>query len=70
MLAKNVNDDACFLDKRGACEFFASKLAPTQGSWGVSGVGLQAIQRTVGEGAGHVDQATQIHCGSWLACDG
>ncbi|MBW9237088.1 MULTISPECIES: hypothetical protein [Pseudomonas] len=69
MLAKNVNDDACFLDKRGACEFFASKLAP-RGLWRVSGVGLQAIERTVGEGAGHVDQATQIHCGSWLACDG
>ncbi len=30
MLAKNVNDNGCFLDKRGACEFFASKLAPTK----------------------------------------
>ena len=30
MLAKNVNDNACFLNKRGACEFFASKLAPTE----------------------------------------
>ncbi len=30
MLAKNVNDNACFLDERGACEFFASKLAPTK----------------------------------------
>ncbi|NCE85422.1 hypothetical protein DK870_13555 [Pseudomonas sp. Q1] len=30
MLAKNVNDNAFFLDQRGACEFFASKLAPTQ----------------------------------------
>ncbi len=29
MLAKNVNDNACFLSKRGAGEFFASKLAPT-----------------------------------------
>ena len=29
MLAKNVNDNACFLNKRGVCEFFASKLAPT-----------------------------------------
>ncbi|AKA84110.1 hypothetical protein VO64_3564 [Pseudomonas synxantha] len=29
MLAKNVNDYAGFLNKRGACEFFASKLAPT-----------------------------------------
>ena len=28
MLAKNVNDNACFLSKRGACAFFASKLAP------------------------------------------
>ncbi|MBR7215898.1 transcriptional regulator, partial [Pseudomonas sp. B2021] len=27
----NVNDDACFLSKRGAYEFFASKLAPTGG---------------------------------------
>ncbi len=31
MLAKNVNDNACFLNERGACEFFASKLAPTMG---------------------------------------
>ncbi|AZE87769.1 hypothetical protein C4J97_1052 [Pseudomonas orientalis] len=30
MLAKNVNDNACFLNERGACEFFASKLAPTK----------------------------------------
>ncbi len=29
MLAKNVNGNACFLNKRGAFEFFASKLAPT-----------------------------------------
>ncbi|QHG26105.1 hypothetical protein GDV60_25870 [Pseudomonas sp. DTU12.1] len=29
MLAKNVNDNACFLEEPGACEFFASKLAPT-----------------------------------------
>ena len=31
MLAKNINDNAGFLNKRGACEFFASKLAPTTG---------------------------------------
>ncbi|AZE92116.1 hypothetical protein C4J97_5464 [Pseudomonas orientalis] len=30
MLAKNVNDNACFLNERGAWEFFASKLAPTK----------------------------------------
>ncbi|WP_256673973.1 hypothetical protein [Pseudomonas fluorescens] len=29
MLAKNVNDNPRLLNKRGACEFFASKLAPT-----------------------------------------
>ena len=29
LLAKNVNDDAGFLNERGALEFFASKLAPT-----------------------------------------
>ncbi len=29
LLAKNVNDNACLLNERGACEFFASKLAPT-----------------------------------------
>jgi hypothetical protein len=34
LFAKNVNDDAFILDKRGAFKFFASKLAPT----GVSGV--------------------------------
>ncbi|CRM53841.1 hypothetical protein [Pseudomonas sp. 31 R 17] len=31
LLAKNVNDNAYFLNERGACEFFASKLAPTDG---------------------------------------
>ncbi|ATN13122.1 hypothetical protein CRN80_27395 [Pseudomonas sp. FDAARGOS_380] len=31
MLAKDVNDNACFLGTRGVCEFFASKLAPTGG---------------------------------------
>ncbi|PRW92746.1 hypothetical protein C7A10_12685 [Pseudomonas fluorescens] len=31
MLAKNVNDNACILGARVACEFFASKLAPTSG---------------------------------------
>ena len=30
MLAKNLNDNAPFLNERGACEFFASKLAPTK----------------------------------------
>ncbi|AHC37660.1 hypothetical protein U771_25890 [Pseudomonas gorinensis] len=25
MLAKNLNDNACFLNQRGACELFASK---------------------------------------------
>ena len=39
MLAKNVNDNACFLNKRGACEFFASKLAPTWGIGLEKGVG-------------------------------
>ena len=29
LLAKNVNDKACFLNERGAGKFFASKLAPT-----------------------------------------
>ncbi len=29
LLAKNVNDNAGNLDARSACEFFASKLAPT-----------------------------------------
>ncbi len=31
MLAKNVNDNACLRNERGAFEFFASKLAPTEG---------------------------------------
>ncbi|CRM22229.1 hypothetical protein [Pseudomonas sp. 28 E 9] len=35
MLAKNVNNNACFLNERGACEFFASKLAPTEGGGGL-----------------------------------
>ena len=33
MLAKNVNDDACYLNKHGVDEFFASKLAPTEGGF-------------------------------------
>ncbi len=49
MLAKNVNDNACSLNKRGACEFFASKLAPTvliggELEEGVLGVSLTWIQ--------------------------
>ncbi len=31
MLAKNVNDNASILNKRGVLGFFASKLAPTVG---------------------------------------
>ena len=30
MLAKNLNDYAYILNERSACEFFASKLAPTK----------------------------------------
>ncbi len=30
MLAKNINNNACLLNEHGACEFFASKLAPTK----------------------------------------
>ncbi|AZE87813.1 hypothetical protein C4J97_1096 [Pseudomonas orientalis] len=30
MLAKTVNDNGRFLNKRGASGFFASKLAPTE----------------------------------------
>ncbi|WP_235369418.1 hypothetical protein, partial [Pseudomonas fluorescens] len=30
LLAKNVNDNPCLLNERGASEFFASKLAPTK----------------------------------------
>jgi len=44
LLAKNVNDNACILDKRGVYEFFASKLASAgenrrqkkPGFWGVN----------------------------------
>ncbi|GAA0389878.1 hypothetical protein GCM10008969_08580 [Pseudomonas veronii subsp. inensis] len=32
MLAKIANDDAGILDVRGVWEFFASKLAPTEGT--------------------------------------
>ena len=32
MLAKNANDNARLLNERGAWEFFASKLAPTEAS--------------------------------------
>ena len=44
MLAKNVNDNACFLDERGAWKFFASKLAPT-GSVGAQAQDLRAVER-------------------------
>ena len=30
LLVKNVNDNVCLLNERGAFEFFASKLAPTK----------------------------------------
>ena len=30
LLAKNVNDNACFLNERGVWAFFASELAPTK----------------------------------------
>jgi|GEM_PF-3526327 len=33
LLAMDVNDDACCLAKRGACEFIASGLAPTGVVW-------------------------------------
>ena len=33
MLAKNVKDNARFLEERGALESFASKLAPTLGQF-------------------------------------
>ncbi|CAD0262097.1 hypothetical protein DENIT_12060 [Pseudomonas veronii] len=29
LLAKNVNDNPCYLDARGVLALFASKLAPT-----------------------------------------
>ncbi|MCF5019548.1 hypothetical protein GIW67_16555 [Pseudomonas lactis] len=32
MLAKNAKDNARLLNERGAWEFFASKLAPTEAS--------------------------------------
>ena len=37
LLAKSVNDDATFLNERGALRFFASRLAPTVNSsaWGL-----------------------------------
>ncbi|TFF06794.1 hypothetical protein EXW72_24365 [Pseudomonas sp. BCA14] len=31
LLAKSLNDYTCCLNAHGACEFFASKLAPTLG---------------------------------------
>ncbi len=45
MLAKNVNGNACLLDKRGACEFFASKLAPTKSLSGQPALFLQGELR-------------------------
>ncbi len=30
LLAKNLNDNACFLNERSTYAFFASKLAPTK----------------------------------------
>ncbi len=44
MLAKNVNGNACILDKCGACEFFASKLAPTEGGGGFKCLDLAGNQ--------------------------
>ncbi|RFD28261.1 hypothetical protein CER19_15475 [Pseudomonas sp. GL93] len=33
LLAKNVNDNAGYLNNRSALRFFASKLAPTKRAW-------------------------------------
>ena len=48
MLAKNVNDNACFLIERGACEFFASKLAPTKRAYTKLGYQRPLITRSAG----------------------
>ncbi len=41
MLAKNVNDNAGFLDAHGVLWFFASKLAPTREGACLASVFLQ-----------------------------
>ncbi|CAN2979912.1 hypothetical protein METHPM2_630031 [Pseudomonas sp. PM2] len=45
LLAKNANDNACLLNERGACEFFASELAPTEGGVLLSLMRLPAVGR-------------------------
>ena len=62
MLAKTPNDNACLLNKRRACEFFASKLAPTK--WGQARFyilscwlqRLHALNRAIYRGLGNLQQ--------------
>jgi len=50
-----VNDNACELDKRGALESIASKLAPTVSAWTGSPVGAGLPAMVVNDNAGELD---------------
>ncbi|MGZ0718296.1 hypothetical protein [Pseudomonas palleroniana] len=43
MLAKIVNDNAFTLNERSAFEFFASKLAPTEGAGDANGTANEVL---------------------------
>ncbi|MDF9906809.1 UNVERIFIED_ORG: hypothetical protein OKW15_004765 [Pseudomonas reinekei] len=51
-----VNDSACDLDKRGALESIASKLAPTVAAWARSFVGAGLPAMVVNDSAGDLDK--------------
>ncbi|OWQ38916.1 hypothetical protein CDH05_24520 [Pseudomonas lactis] len=62
MLAKNVNDNACLLNERGAYEFFASKLAPTEGRRQKAGFARPFLFR---QNAGSTPAALALRSARW-----
>ncbi|MNQ47850.1 hypothetical protein D3C85_617080 [compost metagenome] len=51
-----VNDYTCELDKRGALESIASRLAPTVSAWARSLVGAGLPAMVVNDNAGELDE--------------
>ncbi|MCP2067111.1 UNVERIFIED_ORG: hypothetical protein J2Y84_002437 [Pseudomonas reinekei] len=51
-----VNDNACDLDKRGALESIASRLAPTVLAWARPFVGAGLPAMVVNDSAGDLDE--------------
>jgi hypothetical protein len=67
LLAKDFNDNACFLDKRAALASFASKLAPTgDGYRHRSLISIHSIPRSFTMNASQaLPQAQRQRCEVW-----